>query len=55
MIADKNQLSDSWFKEEILASLGDVIIEWINPSVEDDQSGIIAVHLYTPSGIVILD
>ena len=55
VIADKDQLADSWFKEEILASLGDVIIEWVDPSTNDDQSGIVAVHLSTPNGTVVLD
>jgi hypothetical protein len=55
VIADTDQLADSWFKEDILASLGDVNIEWVDPSTNDDQSGIVAVHLATPSGVVILD
>ena len=55
MIADNDRLADSWFKEEILASLGDVDIEWVDPSTNDDQSGLVAVHLSTPSGIVVLD
>jgi hypothetical protein len=55
VIADADQLADSWFKEDILASLGDVKIEWVNPSVNDDQSGIVAVHLSTPGGVVLLD
>ena len=48
-------MADSWFKEDILASLGDVNIEWVNPSTNDDQSGIVAVHVSTPSGVVVLD
>jgi hypothetical protein len=55
VIADIDQLADSWFKEDILASIGDVNIEWIHPSLNDDQSGIVAVHLSTPGGLVILD
>jgi hypothetical protein len=55
VIADKDQLADSWFKEDILASLGDVNIEWVDPSTNDDQSGIVAVHLSTPTGAVVLD
>jgi hypothetical protein len=55
IIADKDELSDSWFKDDILASLGDVAIEWVNTATIEEQSGIIAVHLSTPSGIVILD
>ncbi len=55
VIADENQLADSWFKNEILSSLGSVEIQWLLPSENDDQSGIVAVHLATPNGEVILD
>lgn len=55
VIADGNQLADSWFKEEILSSLGDVKIVWVGSSTDDDQSGIVALHLSTPGGYVILD
>ena len=55
VIADKDQLADSWFKEEILAALGDIAIEWVDPSANDGQSGIVAVHLSTPNGVVVLD
>ena len=55
VIADKDQLSDSWFKEEILAALGGVTVEWVDPSTNDDQSGIVALHLTTRSRIEILD
>jgi hypothetical protein len=55
VIADKDQLADSWFKDEILAALGDITIEWVDPSTNDDRSGIVAVHLSTPNGVVVLD
>jgi len=55
VIADKNQLADSWFKEDILASLGDVTIEWVDPERNDGQSGIVSVQLSVPSGLVIID
>jgi hypothetical protein len=55
VIADQDQLADSWFKDEILASLGDVNIEWIDPATNDSQSGIVAVHLMTATGVVVLD
>ncbi len=54
-IADKDQLADSWFKDEILGALGSATIEWVDPSVNDGDNGIVAVHLATPSGIVVLD
>jgi hypothetical protein len=55
VIADNNQLAGSWFKEDILASLGNVEIEWIETSANDDQSGIAALHLITTSGVIVLD
>jgi hypothetical protein len=54
-IADSSQLANSWFKHEILASLGDVSIEWVEPSKYDNQSGIVAVHISTATGIVVID
>ncbi len=54
-IADRDELADSWFKEEILASLGNANIEWEDPLSNDDITGILAVHLSTPTGIVVLD
>jgi hypothetical protein len=55
VIADKDQLADSWFTGEILDALGNVVIEWIDPLTNDNQTGIVAVHLLTPTGNVILD
>jgi hypothetical protein len=54
-IADTDQLSDSWFKAEILNGLDGADIEFIDPSANDGESGIVAVHLKTPSGVVRLD
>ena len=55
VISNNNQLSNSRFAKEIFESLGDVTIEWVNPSINDNQNGIVAVHLATPSGIVVID
>ncbi len=54
-IADKDQLAGSWFKEEILNALGGTIIDWADPSTNDGDNGIVAVHLTTPAGVVVLD
>lgn len=54
-IADPSQLSESWFKDEIFSALGETKLKWINPSENESQSGILAVHLMTPNGIVVLD
>jgi hypothetical protein len=48
-------LSDSWFKTEILAGLNGTDLEFIDPSANDGESGVVAVHLTTPSGVVTLD
>ena len=55
VIADEKQLGESWFKSEILNCLGDVSIEWVSPTSNDEQSGIVAVQLSTPAGVVLLD
>ena len=54
-IADKGELSESWFKEEILAGLAGTSIEWTDPSTNEGENGIVAVHLKTPTGVVRLD
>ena len=54
-IADNDHLSDSWFKTEILDGLNGTDIEFIDPSTNEGESGIVAVHLMTPSGVVRLD
>jgi hypothetical protein len=54
-IADKDQLAESWFKEEILAALSGTSIEWTDPASNDGENGIVSVHLKTPTGVVVLD
>jgi hypothetical protein len=55
VIADKDQLAESWFKSEILGALDKVTIDWVDPSANDGDNGIVAVHLSTPNGSVVLD
>jgi len=55
VIADKDPLAESWFKSEILGALADVTIDWVDPSANDGDNGIVAVHLSTPNGSVVLD
>jgi len=54
-IADQDELSDSWFKDEILSALSGVVIEWINPTQSDGEVGIIDLELSTPNGTVTLN
>jgi hypothetical protein len=35
VIADKDQLAESWFKPEILGALDKVTIDWVDPSAND--------------------
>ena len=45
VIADDEQLADSWFKEEIKSGLKDVEIEWVKLESNDGDKGIVAVEL----------
>jgi hypothetical protein len=54
-IADTDHLADSWFKSEILGGLNGADVEFIDPSTNDGEYGIVAVHLTTPTGSVVLD
>ena len=54
-IADSDQLSDSWFKTEILAGLNRADVEFIDPSANDGEYGIVAIPITTPTGSVVLD
>jgi hypothetical protein len=55
VIADKDQLSDSWFKEEILESLNGVEINWISRLGEDIDTGIAAINFGIGSASVSID
>jgi hypothetical protein len=48
-------LADSWFKTEILGGLNGAAVEFVDPSTNDGEYGIVAVHLTTPAGSVVLD
>ena len=45
IIADDENLADSWFKNEIESGLKDVEIEWVKPDLNDGDKGIVAVEL----------
>ena len=55
VVSDRDHLADSWFKEEIMDALGSVEIEWMDQVANDGLSGIVAIHIATPLGLVILD
>jgi hypothetical protein len=55
VIADKEQLADSWFKEDIMGSLNGIQIEWVDVSSHEGQLGIIALQLKTAKSIITID
>ena len=55
VIADDEQLADSWFKEEIKLGLKDVEIEWVKPELNDGDKGIVAVELMVNNNKIRLD
>lgn len=54
-IADKNDLKDSWFKSEILEGLNGIELKMIDPSVAENEEGIVEVLIKTESGTILLN
>jgi hypothetical protein len=55
VIADDDQLADSWFKDEIKSGLTDVEIEWVKPELNDGDKGIVAVELLVNNNKIRVD
>ena len=55
VIADDEQLADSWFKDEIKLGLTDVEIEWVKPELNDGDKGIVAVELLVNNNKIRVD
>ena len=55
IIADDEQLADSWFKDEIKSGLNGVKIEWVKPELNDGDKGIVAVELQVNNNKIRLD
>ena len=52
---DETTISD-WLGSDVKSAIGSGIeVEWLNPAENEGETGIIAVHLSTPNGIVRLD
>jgi hypothetical protein len=54
-IADNDQLSDSWFKKEILNALNGISIEWQQSEPNNADEGIVSLHLLINGKIVAID
>ncbi len=55
VIADKDQLSDSWFKNEILGALSGVSIEWTDSDSNEGDNGIVGIEILSPTGLIRID
>jgi len=55
IIASQDELSNSLFKDQIHRSLNGVTIEWEDIKNNENSSGIIAVIINTPNGIIRID
>jgi hypothetical protein len=55
-IAGDESRIEEWLGSELRAAIrSDVEVEWVAESANDGDSGIVAVHVMTPSGVVRLD
>ena len=54
-ISDDHELTDSWFKTEILEALGDIKINWKATADQEQGKGIVRVTIMGKSQIVTLD
>jgi hypothetical protein len=51
---DEKTIAD-WLGSDMAHAIGDVEVVWLSPEDNDGESGIVAVHLETPHGVVRLD
>jgi hypothetical protein len=51
---DEKTIAD-WLGSDMAHAIGDVEVQWLSPEDNDGESGIVAVHLETPHGVVRLD
>jgi hypothetical protein len=55
LAGDESRIEE-WLGSELHAAIGsDVEVQWVDASANDGDSGIIAVHVMTPNGVVRLD
>jgi hypothetical protein len=55
VISDKDQLSDSWFKSEILFGMAPIEITWVDPENYEGIIGIVGVSVSVNSTSILLD
>ena len=54
-IAGDEKTIEEWLGSDLSRAFDGVEIEWVDPSTSDGQTGLVAVHLSTPNGVVCLD
>ena len=55
-IAGDEPTITTWLGSDMAHAIGDgVEVSWLDPSANDGENGIVAVHLQTPGGVVRLD
>jgi hypothetical protein len=54
-IAGDERTIEEWLGSDLPKAFDGVEIQWLDPSTNDGQTGLIAVHLSTPNGVVRLD
>jgi hypothetical protein len=55
VIADEDQLGESWFKNEIIKSLDQVEVIWVNPDEYEGVTGIVSIEVSVHSNNVLVD
>ena len=55
IIADDEQLADSWFQDEIKSGLNGIEIEWIKQELNDGDKGIVAVEFNVNGKVVVFN
>ncbi len=55
IISDKDQLSDSWFKKDILDSLDTIEVIWTHPDNNEGLTGIVSIEISLNSTLILID
>ena len=55
VIADDEELANSWFKSEIKSGLLDIQIEWIQPESNEGDKGIVKVEINLNNQLVVIN
>jgi hypothetical protein len=55
IISDKDQLSDSWFKKDILDSLDTIEVIWTHPDNNEGLTGIVSIEISLNATLILID